>query len=610
MHPHAHSFSSTVSSPKFSLSASLSDLKASSALLWHQGHRKDFYSLLQLSQRDKKFNDLSLGFSPLHHCAIENDIDRCKSILQNIVDLRSMSPATSSSSCVSEFEDELLQSQLDISVPDTEFSDSTENTLAHDIPPLVEPDSIHTSHFWRGRHHDALNSLNLLQKSNISKQMAVNVVDDNLATPLHHAASLGNIEIVEMLLDKGANPNSGDNTGRTPLFIAACDNQPDVVKLLVKRGADIDLGNKDRVTALASALFRENLEMVQLLHDLGADLTAVWACGCTALLHSAIEGKLEAVRVLIELDVDIHYGDRKNGMTALHLAALRGHLEIVKLLIKNGASPNVPSFDMLTPLHNAASNNHVEVLKYLCEVGGDVGACTVNEHLTPLHYSSKRGYVESSKYLLEMGADVNAQSTSSSLTFDVPLPDWSPLHLAARRGHLNVVKLLLDYNADVDCLGGSNLTTPLQQACKRCHVEIIELLVEKGARYDFADRIQRLPITRVLTYPIVDSNSQEQILRASDLLFWCGKENASYVEKLRGVWTKAAERGHDKFCLRALIRNDGRLVVSKYPNAFEADILFRYNRMMYKWILKTSNSLTLSLLPELYEQVESFLGYC
>lgn len=91
--------------------------------------------------------------------------------------------------------------------------------------------------------------------------------DDDLQLPeLVYWASLGDVEQVEQLLAEGIDPNQTDDEGYTALQAAAENDHLDVVKLLVSKGADISF--KGQYTALELAEIAQNTQIVQYLKDL------------------------------------------------------------------------------------------------------------------------------------------------------------------------------------------------------------------------------------------------------------------------------------------------------------------------------------------------------
>lgn len=88
---------------------------------------------------------------------------------------------------------------------------------------------------------------------------------------LHKAVDKGNVEIVKVLIDAGADVNirTADHFENTPLLLAAYNENLEIVKLLVEAGADIDIDNNEDTDAPFAAYENGDMEMVRYFSDEG-----------------------------------------------------------------------------------------------------------------------------------------------------------------------------------------------------------------------------------------------------------------------------------------------------------------------------------------------------
>uniref|UniRef100_A0A673LMN5 Histone-lysine N-methyltransferase EHMT2-like n=1 Tax=Sinocyclocheilus rhinocerous TaxID=307959 RepID=A0A673LMN5_9TELE len=140
------------------------------------------------------------------------------------------------------------------------------------------------------------------------------------STGLHHAAKLGNLEVVMLLLSTGqVDINAQDSGGWTPIIWAAEHRHIDVIRALLNRGANVTLRDKEMNVCLHWASFSGSAEIAELILNAGCPLSSVNLHGDTPLHIAAREGYIDCVTLFLSRGADIDIMN-KEGDTPLSLA--------------------------------------------------------------------------------------------------------------------------------------------------------------------------------------------------------------------------------------------------------------------------------------------------
>lgn len=158
-------------------------------------------------------------------------------------------------------------------------------------------------------------------------------------TALHVAIEIGDPEMIRLLLDNGAGPGLystfDDRDEFTPLEYAVMNNRLEIIRLLVDKGADINAGSS-LYNPLLLAIGDNKAEIARLLLELGANPNyKEQITGSTPLHLIAYDGNIDIANLLLQFNVKADVKD-KRGNTPLDIA-LRQHgsnIELIHILQK------------------------------------------------------------------------------------------------------------------------------------------------------------------------------------------------------------------------------------------------------------------------------------
>ena len=258
--------------------------------------------------------------------------------------------------------------------------------------------------------------------------------------PLAAASSKGHENIVQLLIENGANIHAQGGFYGNALQVASSKGHENIVQLLIKKGADIHAQGGFYGNALQAASYGGHENIVQLLIERGADVNAQGGFYGNALHAAAIGGHGNTVQLLIEKGADIHAQGGEYG-NALQVASYGGHENIVQLLIEKGADVNAQGGEYGNALQAAAIGGHENIFQLLIEKGADIHA-QGGEYGNALQAASYGGHENIVQLLIEKGADIHAQGGEYG----------NALQAASKEGHENIVQLLIENGADVQAL--------------------------------------------------------------------------------------------------------------------------------------------------------------
>lgn len=356
---------------------------------------------------------------------------------------------------------------------------------------------------WRSPLHGAIYRGHLeVVKNLLSSGASAHDLDEQYVTALQVACSRSRYEIVDLLLDQGADINApmdpSSTVASTALKAAAYEGDEKLIRLLLKRGADVNGEDDSGNTALQEACRMGHDGVIELLLKSGASINARGGWYGSALQAATCTGREAIARLLLTYGAEVNVTEGAYG-SALIIAAERGLEAIVKLLLDLGADVNangrwgsalqaacgrqdsIAIVDLLLdhgadvkhdggPLVAATSRDDRTLVIRLLELGADIDACSGHSGRALLFAAGQRDETLVG-LLLSKGATANMEP-SGRLGF--------PLQYAALCGNTATAKRLLDAGSDVNAFGGK-FGTALTAAAFAGHRETAQLLLDSGA---------------------------------------------------------------------------------------------------------------------------------
>ncbi len=200
----------------------------------------------------------------------------------------------------------------------------------------------------------------------VAAGMSPNVKEPSTGgSALISAATRGDLEMVNALLQGGADVNQKDEKGFTALLRALQNDREEIANILVARPElDVNAQGEGGANALISFVARQRAPAVQDLLNRGANVNLPDSEGDTALNIAVQRGNVELVNLLLSKGADPNIKNKLGG-TPLMWAGVFGRKEIAQILLDKGADPRATDVDGMTAAAWAAKNNRQEMVEFL-----------------------------------------------------------------------------------------------------------------------------------------------------------------------------------------------------------------------------------------------------
>ena len=266
-------------------------------------------------------------------------------------------------------------------------------------------------------------------KNLLEKSADITIKNKNY-TMLDYAISGGKIATIELILEKGADPNANN-----PLEYCF---KYDIKELLLTHGAkpqaiespivDIPYNTADR-------------RLIKIFIKYGVDLN-VRIDGETPLIRAVDAQNLDTVKILLEYGVDPNISETFEGNSPLHIAVKNNDYEASEILLKHGANVNLLNETNATPLHYAAFAENYRLVKFLLESGATPDVID-NDGFSPLFYAVMHEDYQMAALLLLHDANPDISCNKKSTPRELAKERFNnPAYADTKKLYLDILELM------------------------------------------------------------------------------------------------------------------------------------------------------------------------
>lgn len=244
-----------------------------------------------------------------------------------------------------------------------------------------------------------------------------NISDSDGKTPLHIATQKRNIIMTRMLLNANCNTvNSQDSKGNTPLIYACYNECSEIVEELLNYGADPNIYNYIGETPLQIVFNVSNYRIIHLLTQGGANINKQYGNNRETVLHIACKnGQTDFVFYFINNGANVNI-QCNNGSTPLYYACFYNRLEIAEILLENGADPYIRTIEEFTPLSICLEKRYYDICKLLLKYKTSLITEKYDNNWRIIHYAVRNNWLGLVQFLANMKEIDLEEKTQDNMT--------------------------------------------------------------------------------------------------------------------------------------------------------------------------------------------------